>query len=100
MTPDEIKAAIASAPKSTEEMIANRRAFLAREGMLLQTYRVRWEIDIEAETPREAAEKALAIRRKPDSIATVFDVWVEGRQPDVDAPETIDLTPDDDDDTA
>ena len=37
-------------------------------------YRVRWEIDIEADNPQEAAEKALAIHRKPDSIATVFDV--------------------------
>lgn len=37
-------------------------------------YRVKWEIDIEADSPREAAEKALAIHRNPDSIATVFDI--------------------------
>jgi hypothetical protein len=38
-------------------------------------YRVLWEIDIfDADSPREAAEKALEIQRKPDSIATVFTV--------------------------
>ena len=36
--------------------------------------RVTWEIDVEANTAREAAEKALAIQRKPESAATVFDV--------------------------
>lgn len=39
-------------------------------------YRVVWEIDIEdAETPEEAARKALSIQRDPNSIATVFDVY-------------------------
>ena len=33
-----------------------------------------WQIDLEADSPREAAEKALEIQRNPDSIATVFDV--------------------------
>lgn len=37
-------------------------------------YRVLWEIDIDAGTPVEAARKALAIQRDPESIATVFDV--------------------------
>ena len=36
-------------------------------------YQVRWEIDIEADTPQEAAEEALHIQRDADSIATVFD---------------------------
>ena len=36
--------------------------------------RVKWEIDIDARTPRAAARKALAIHRNPESIATVFDV--------------------------
>ena len=36
--------------------------------------RIRWEIDVDARTPREAARKALAIQRDPASIATVFDV--------------------------
>jgi ssDNA-binding Zn-finger/Zn-ribbon topoisomerase 1 len=37
-------------------------------------YLVKWEIDIEADSPKEAAEKALAIHRRTDSIATVFEV--------------------------
>lgn len=39
-----------------------------------KSYRVTWEIDIDAASPREAAEKALHIQRDPDSIATVFTV--------------------------
>jgi len=35
-------------------------------------YRVVWEIDIEASTPQEAAEKAISIHRDPESSATVF----------------------------
>lgn len=37
-------------------------------------YHVSWEIEVYAESPREAAEKCLAIHRNPDSTATVFDV--------------------------
>lgn len=37
-------------------------------------YTVIWEIDIEAESPEQAAEKALEIQRDPSSTATVFDV--------------------------
>lgn len=37
-------------------------------------YVVGWTIDIEADSPREAAQKALEIQRRPGSIATVFDV--------------------------
>lgn len=40
----------------------------------MRTFLVYWEMDIEAETPVEAARKALAIHRDPDSIATVFEV--------------------------
>lgn len=36
--------------------------------------RVVWEIDVEADSAQEAADKALAIQRNPDSCATVFDV--------------------------
>jgi hypothetical protein len=36
--------------------------------------RVRWEIDVDARTSREAARKVLAIQRDPGSMATVFDV--------------------------
>ncbi len=37
-------------------------------------YCISWTIDLEAETPEEAAEKALKIQRDPESIATVFEV--------------------------
>jgi len=37
-------------------------------------YRVIWEIDIEADTPEEAAAEALAIQRDPCSFLPVFEV--------------------------
>ncbi len=37
-------------------------------------YHVIWEIDLDAETPKEAAERALEIQRNPDSMAVVFSV--------------------------
>ena len=39
-----------------------------------KTYRVKWEIDIDAPSPEEAAKKALEIQRNKESIATVFEV--------------------------
>ena len=39
-----------------------------------QRYLVTWEIDIYADSPREAAEKAWDHMRAPDSIANVFNV--------------------------
>lgn len=50
-------------------------------------YLVTWTIDIEATSPKKAAEKALAIQRNPSSIATVFDVC----EHQTDKTETIDL---------
>jgi len=44
----------------------------------MPAYRITWEIDIDADSPREAAEQALIIHRNPESIATVFDVTDEG----------------------
>jgi len=44
-------------------------------------YRVTWEIDIEADSPREAAEQALKIQRRPGSSAVVFDCHTEGQEP-------------------
>jgi hypothetical protein len=38
-------------------------------------YYVVWEIDIDAETPQDAARKALEIQRNQDSIATCFQVY-------------------------
>lgn len=61
----------------------------------MKTYRVRWEIDIEADTPEEAALRALIVQRNRDeaNVATVFDVaerdgrWLD----DADSWETVDL---------
>jgi hypothetical protein len=47
-------------------------------------YRVVWEIDVEADSAREAAEKALEIQRRPDSIAIVFTVKNETGSTEVD----------------
>ena len=38
------------------------------------TYHVEWTIDIEADGPAEAAERAREIQQDPESIATVFRV--------------------------
>jgi len=40
----------------------------------MPTYLVSWKIEIEADTPREAAEEALEIQRDPESLATLFEV--------------------------
>lgn len=48
----------------------------------MKTYLVTWEIDIEAASPREAAEKALEIQRNPESAATVFTVMVRDEDTD------------------
>ena len=37
-------------------------------------YRVIWEIDLDADTPREAAELARDFQRNPDTMATVYTV--------------------------
>lgn len=37
-------------------------------------YRLTWTIDLEADSPEDAARKALAIHRDPQSLATVFAV--------------------------
>lgn len=52
----------------------------------MPSYRVRWEIDLDAETPREAAQLALKIHRDPGSQSTVFDV------DEMDAGETVILS--------
>jgi hypothetical protein len=46
---------------------------MGREGALT-LYRVTWRIDLDAESPRDAADLALEIQRDPTSIATVFEV--------------------------
>jgi len=45
----------------------------------MTTYRVVWEIDVFADSPKDAAQKALQIQRDPESIATCFKVsWIIG----------------------
>jgi hypothetical protein len=39
-----------------------------------EEFRVIWEIDITADSPREAAWRALTMQRDPESLGTVFDV--------------------------
>lgn len=34
-----------------------------------------WEIDIDADSPIEAAQEARAVQLRPDTTATVFSVW-------------------------
>jgi hypothetical protein len=53
----------------------------------MASYLVEWSIDIEAESPEEAARLALETQRDPDSIATVFFVRSDDRPSGV----TIDL---------
>jgi hypothetical protein len=54
--------------------------------------RVIWEIDIDAEGPKEAAQQARAIQLTPGISATVFDVWayVAGKMHRVDLVEEAD----------
>ena len=48
-------------------------------------YRVTWTIDLDADSPEDAAHKALAIHRNPDSWATHFEVRdPRGRTQEVD----------------
>jgi hypothetical protein len=55
-------------------------------------YLVTWHIDIEADTPEDAALAAVAVQRRPDSTAVVFEV----RDKKSGVATTIDLEPDDD----
>jgi hypothetical protein len=58
----------------------------------MPNYLVTWCIDIEADTPEEAALAALEIQRRPDSIAVVFEVADKTNG----ATATVDLLPDED----
>jgi hypothetical protein len=40
----------------------------------MRSYRVFWEMDIEADCPEEAAQMARYYQTKPSTTATVFDV--------------------------
>jgi hypothetical protein len=43
-------------------------------------FRVIWEIEIEANSAKEAAQRAREVQLRPDMPATVFDVWDHARQ--------------------
>lgn len=59
----------------------------------MNKYRVIWEIDIEAETPQEAAEMARVIQLDDTSLATRFSVKdQQGNTTEVD----VDYMPEDD----
>lgn len=62
-------------------------------------YLIRWEIELEANSPREAAQQAKLIQQDPESIANVFyvDPVIDGYDYDVHTDNFIDL---DEEDTA
>ena len=43
-------------------------------------FRVIWEIEIEADNPKQAAEQARALQMNPAMPATIFEVWDHARQ--------------------
>ena len=45
---------------------------------MTSTYRVVWEIDVDAASPLEAAREARRIQEKRDSIAHVYQVFDNG----------------------
>ena len=51
-----------------------------------QTYHVKWEIDLDADSAEEAAQEALRVHRDLGSIASVFTVTDElGNEKTIDA---------------
>lgn len=58
--------------------------------MSKSVFKVRWDVDILASTPREAALKALEMQRDPESTALVFDVGVESERIQIDLAEEYD----------
>lgn len=57
----------------------------------MSCYYVEWRIEVEADSAEEAARKALAIQRNPDSIATVFHVYGDRADGSI-QPQQIDLS--------
>jgi len=47
----------------------------------METYRVRWTVDVDAESPEDAAQQALEIQRDDENLVTCFRVapWVPWR---------------------
>ena len=59
-------------------------------------FRVIWEIEIEADGPKQAVEQARALQMNPAMPATIFEVWEHARQKmhrvDLAAEERLDKT--------
>ena len=47
-------------------------------------YRVVWEVDVTAASPRQAAVQARALQLDPTNIATIYDVYDIEKCPDLD----------------
>ena len=60
-------------------------------------FRVIWKIEIEANSPEEAAQAARAVQLRPDLSATLFDVWehAQGRMHRIDVERQADRLTDD-----
>lgn len=55
-------------------------------------YRVKWEIDIDADTPTEAAVMAMIMQQYGASTALVYEVWLSPAETDaLPEPVTVDL---------
>ena len=57
----------------------------------MNQYRVRWDIELDAPSPEEAAQKALEIQRDPNSWATCFTVYELDEHGQIDPRVVIDL---------
>lgn len=57
-------------------------------------YRVTWTVDVDADTPLDAAVKARGMQTRPNTTATVFDVVAREHGEDAGLPEEIDLSKD------
>jgi hypothetical protein len=57
-----------------------------KEKTMTTTYTVEWTIEVEADSPREAAQRALDIQRDPLSNTTFFSThnWDTDEETDVD----------------
>ena len=67
--------------KSSNEgavLIAVRELRQLIEKNEVQSYRVRWEIDVDAPDARSAAELARTIQQDPTNLATEYEVWSLG----------------------
>ena len=71
-----MKAKVKATGKVPElEFLGRKQAKLTTPARHLNgEYRVRWEIDLDATSPEQAAREALEIQRDPGSTATFFEV--------------------------